>query len=314
MVKKGGIRVVSEDEAYVPVFGQQEIEIPSLLAEQTNRGMKLVSTLTKNGNISHRKKKPSIKLIPVGDVTTPIVSNSVVGRFSIKDFIKTQRHILETMIESFDDLQEEVDEKVEEVMTSPPVQLMIANYPHNKEEVKAEIEELVEEEIVNEIIHNEKPKTAKQIIAEINKKLVNPTPASPKSKKSQKQSEPKKKKMTYGEITATINSLEHQMGEIVDKEKPLMRKRLDELHKNGEIPKKRFVQLHSYFTNNDFKEDYRRFSPALTKTPTPENRYVFQNEGLISKTTADKYYALESQRDALYTEFNLRKGKAKPNK
>lgn len=179
MVKKGGIRVVSEDEAYVPVFGQQEIEIPSYLAEKTKRGMKLVSTLTKNGNISHRKKKPAIKFTSVNDITSPIVSNSVVGRFSIKDFIKNQRHILENMIESFDDLQEEVDERVEKVMELPQIQKMIGNSPY----MKAEIEELVEEEIVNEIIHNEKPKTAKQIIAETNKKIKKQSKSKSKSSK-----------------------------------------------------------------------------------------------------------------------------------
>lgn len=168
MVKKGGIRVINNNEAYIPLFGEQEVEIPTYLAEKTKRGMKLVPSLTKEGKITHRKKQPAIKLIESLDNTVTNVKKSTVHRFHVKEFIKSQRQMLQNMMKSFGELQKEIDEKVEKVMSSPPVQLMIANYPHNKEEVKAEIEELVEEEIVNEIL-NEKPKTAKQIIAEIKK-------------------------------------------------------------------------------------------------------------------------------------------------
>jgi hypothetical protein len=281
-----------DDRTYdLATFGETEFNIPDQMVDKTKRGYKLVSPLTKSGKLSTRHGVPAIKLHPVHSNMASVLSSKV-DRYKLSEFVKQSKLHLEEEHKKLTELQEkivaaEVHETVLDLLQNVEIRNMVEANPATIEAVI----EAVEEEVRNEVIST-----------------------APAVKKTRKKAEPKEKKMTNGEITETINGLNEQMKKIVDKEKPLMKKRLDELHKNGEIPYKRFAQLHDYFVGNDFKKDYRQFSPALTKTPTPENRYVFQKEGLISQTTANKYYALESQRDALYTEFNLSKEQNKSKK
>jgi len=187
MVKKGGLRVENENLVFAPIYGKQEIEVPSLLAEKTSRGYKLVPTLTKTGKISQRKKIPSIKFHAVNDITTPIVSSSAVQHLSITDFIKGQRHYLETLMTVYDDFSEEVDQKVEEIIKTPEVKLLIANSPYNK----AEIIEMIEEEVAKELVQETtpEPKAAKK---------------QPKQKAAKKQPEQKEFKESSNPLIADI--------------------------------------------------------------------------------------------------------------
>jgi hypothetical protein len=281
MVKKGGIRFDDNEQVFMPIFGEQEIDVPEYLAEKTKKGYKLVPTLTKSGNITKRHKEPSIKIVAknIEHITIP---NNKVERLSLNEFIKKSKLELEKQYADFIKLQQKiVDAEMTEILKMPEVHAAIME-SDDKAAAIEEIRKVVETEIYkptySERLGHERE--YKNVIDEMKTKSG--------------------KKLTLGRLEEKIRYDEEKLMEIVKKEKPLMLKRAKKQLDDSQIPLKRFNALRSYINS-----DYKYFSPAIQ--PTPENRYLYEGDGFISKTTANKYYKLISQRNALQEEFDRRK-------
>jgi hypothetical protein len=282
MVKKGGIRFDENEQVFMPIFGEQEIDVPEYLAEKTKKGYKLVPTLTKSGNITKRHKEPSIKIVAknIEHITIP---NNKVERLSLNEFIKKSKLELEKQYADFIKLQQKiVDAEMTEILKMPEVHAAIME-SDDKAAAVEEIREVVESEIMGM-----KEQHLNKIYQEEALEAL--------SSKSGK-----KKKLTFDQLETKINNIKYKMEDIVEKEKPLMLERATKLFKDDELPRIRFQYLKDFVKTKSDK----RFDNAVR--PTPENRYVFEPEGIISKSAANKYYELNSQRDALQAEFDRRK-------
>lgn len=281
MVKKGGIRFNKNEQVFMPIFGEQEIDVPEYLAEKTKKGYKLVPTLTKSGNITKRHNEPAIKIVAknIEHITIP---NNKVERLSLNEFIKKSKLELEKQYADFIKLQQKiVDAEMTEILKMPEVQSAIME-SGDKAAAVEEIRKVVEAEIyeptyIERLGHEHE---YKNVIDEMKTKSG--------------------KKLTLDRLEEKIKYVDEKIREVVEKEKPLMLKRAKKQLDDSQIPLKRFKSLKSHIDAN-----YKYFSPAIQ--PTPENRYLYEGDGFISKTAANKYYKLNAQKNALQEEFDKRK-------
>jgi len=169
-----------------------------------------------------------------------------------------------------------------------------------EEIVKAEVQETVMELLQNVEIRNmveEEPEILNEIIEAAEEKAINEISLPVADVK-------KKKKLTFGEMEDKIREVEREMENVVKHEKPLMLERAKKALSNSTITRKFFSHLVEDFIN---KSHVVAFWEAPTANPTPENRYVFQRDGFISKEAADKYHELKEEVIGLRSEYELRK-------
>jgi tRNA/tmRNA/rRNA uracil-C5-methylase (TrmA/RlmC/RlmD family) len=117
MPKHGGIHhrindQTKSEEFLIPEFGFEDIHIPKYLAEKTSKGYKVVPTLTKTGKLTHRKNMSAVNLIPEDDIFESYCSGSKLQQLQLKDFVKSQRNYLLSLVHAFDNIQQEIDTKV----------------------------------------------------------------------------------------------------------------------------------------------------------------------------------------------------------
>jgi len=281
MVKKGGIRFDGNEHAYMPIFGEQEIEVPEYLAEPTKKGYKLVPTLTKSGAISKRHKEPAIKIV-AKDIDQITISKNKVERLALADFIRTSKLELEKQYAKYIELQHKlVDVEMEEVLMMP--------------EVRAAIMEA-----------DDKPAAVEEIRKVVEAKIIGPTYAETSAYENVLDELKTKsgKKLTLGRIEEKMRDITHKMAAIVKKEKPLMLKRGKA---DPEITAKQLNFLKD-FVKSPAEYFYKRMRPTLN------DRYTYEKEGILSKSAADAYHKLGAEREALTEEFNERKAQYSKNR
>lgn len=345
MVKKGGIRFSENEEVNIPVFGEQEIEIPEYLAEKTKKGYQLIPTLTKSGAITKRHKEPSIKLTTKNIEYFSIPKNKV-ERLQLSDFVKKSKAELVKHYEAYIDFQNKLlAVELKNVLKIPEVKKMVAE-ADDKAEAIEEINEVLTKEIFGDVPEPKVKKTAskseipveklrKYLVDELNTKalkktIVNrlkqesrtrrfvestlktfkPSKVSKDVLKSEIVDELKTKfskkpiNRTLGEYAEKIRNLKQIMEAIVDKERPMMFKRAEKLYHSGKIDDRTMRNVQKFVTVSSNLAYDNRFPMTLRG-----DGYQFEKEGIISKTTINKYHKLATEQQKLIDDLKAKKDK-----
>lgn len=343
MVKKGGIRFSENEEVNIPVFGEQEIEIPEYLAEKTKKGYQLIPTLTKSGAITKRHKEPSIKLTTKNIEYFSIPKNKV-ERLQLSDFVKKSKAELVKQYEAYIDFQNKLlAVELKNVLKIPEVKKMVAE-ADDKEEAIEEINEVLAQEIFGDIPEVKKTaskseipveKLRKYLVDELNTKalkktIVNrlkqesrtrgfvesalktfkPSKVSKDVLKSEIVDELKTKfskkpiNRTLGEYDEKISNLKQIMEAIVDKERPMMFKRAEKLYHSGKIDDRTMRNVQNFVTVSSNLAYDNRFPMTVRG-----DGYQFEKEGIISKATINKYDKLATERQKLIDDLKAKKDK-----
>jgi hypothetical protein len=267
MTKKGGIRFNEHEQVNIPIFGDQEIEIPEFLAEKTKKGYQLVPTLTKSGSITKRHKEPSIKLTPKNIEYFSIPKNGV-ERLQLADFVKKSKIELEKQYKVYSDFQNKLLEiELKNVLKIPEVKKTIAE-AENKKEAIEEIKEVLAEEI----------------FGDIPEPTVKKTTSKPKFKPPVGRKEFSEAKDLFGDITVKIRHngdrtetlAKKILNDIMNKNKPIKK-----LLEDGVISQKEAKRLYNYVYDN--MERY----PNSLHDEIVKNKY-----NLVDQNEIDKYKEL----------------------
>jgi len=272
MVKKGGIRFSENEEVNIPVFGEQEIEIPEYLAEKTAKGYQLIPTLTKSGAITKRHKEPSIKLTAKNIEYFSIPKNGV-ERLQLSDFVKKSKAELVKQYEVYIDFQNKLlAVELKNVLKIPEVKKMVAE-ADDKAEAIEEIKEVLTKEIFGDVPEPKVKKTATK----------------PKVKMTISRKEMKEGKELNGTLTGKILRLDSIIKEFVEKILHQMiyvtiKKRMAD----DAIPLKEGRKFFNLGLENMQKYPYYIRDIIL------ENKY-----NLIDKDTLDEYNAMRKKLNEL---------------
>lgn len=345
MTKKGGIRFNEHDQVNIPIFGDQEIEIPEFLAEKTKKGYQLVPTLTKSGSITKRHKEPSIKLTPKNIEYFSIPKNGV-ERLQLADFVKKSKIELEKQYKVYSDFQNKLLEiELKNVLKIPEVKKTIAE-AKNKEKSIEEIKEVLAEEIFGDVPEPTVKKTVskseipieklrKYVVDELNtkekkKSLVKRLKQAAGSKKyfenvfKTRLPRPVSKYVLQSELVDElktkfskkpinrplsgyddkIHNIDAIMESIVYIEKPMMFKRAEKLYHSGKIDSRMKNAVHAYVLDDSLYSTTR--FPELV---AGSGDYLYVKEGIISKSTINKYDKLRKEQSKLYADLKAKKEK-----
>lgn len=345
MTKKGGIRFNEHEQVNIPIFGDQEIEIPEYLAEKTKKGYQLVPTLTKSGSITKRHKEPAIKLTPKNIEYFSIPKNGV-ERLQLADFVKKSKIELEKQYKVYSDFQNKLLEiELKNVLKIPEVKKTIAE-AENKKEAIEEIKEVLADEIFGDIPEPTVKKTVskseipieklrKYVVDELNtkekkKSLVKrlkqasgtkeyvenvlKTRPSQTVNKDVLQSElvdELKTKFSKKPINRTlagyddkIRNIDAILQSIVYIEKPMMYKRAEKLYHSGKIDNRMMNDVRAYVLDDSWVAR-NRFPELIAGS----GDYFYVKEGIISKSTINKYDKLRKEQSKLYADLKAKKEK-----
>lgn len=267
MTKKGGIRFNEHEEVNIPIFGDQEIEIPEYLAEKTKKGYQLVPTLTKSGSITKRHKEPAIKLTPKNIEYFSIPKNGV-ERLQLADFVKKSKTELEKQYKVYSDFQNKLLEiELKNVLKIPEVKKTIAE-AENKEEAIEEIKEVLAEEI----------------FSDIPEPTVKKTTSKPKFKPPVGRKEFNEAKDLFGDITVEIRHNGYRTETLVKKildDLMYKNKPIKKLLEDGVISQKEAKRLNDYVYENMERYPYSLLDEIV------KNKY-----NLVDQNEIDEYKEL----------------------
>lgn len=346
MVKKGGIRFSENEEVNIPVFGEQEIEIPEYLAEKTAKGYQLIPTLTKSGAITKRHKEPSIKLTAKNIEYFSIPKNGV-ERLQLSDFVKKSKTELVKQYEAYIDFQNKLlAVELKNVLKIPVVKKMVAE-ADDKAEAIEEIKEVLSKEIFGDIPEPKVKKTVskseipveklrKYLVDELNtkalkKKVVNRLSQESRTRKfvesALKKSQPYKvvnKDVLQSEIVDELKTkfskkpINRTLGGYDEKIRNL--NQIMEVIVNKERPMM-FKRAEKLYHSGKIDDRTMRNVQTFVMTNSSisyENRfpltirgdsYQFEKEGIISKATINKYNKLATERQKLIYDLKAKMDK-----